>query len=135
MYRLCYVSDGASVSIDIVSPTPEPDVFVDLKFKCVKHLKFAEDPGPRHRTGADAYITAAILHRAFFAGATLEQMMEASNRPALLPRLGFGKHAKTPIAEVPVGYLNWITRQADMDENVRHTVAVELQRRMAMLEM
>jgi hypothetical protein len=77
----------------------------------------------------DAYVTAAILRRAFADGATVEQMVEVSNQPALLPRFTFGKHAMKPIEQIDSGYLDWILCQNDMNEDVRHTAFAELQRR------
>jgi hypothetical protein len=62
-------------------------------------------------------------------GATLDQMIMASNELALLPRFSFGKHAKMLITEVPADYLDWITRQAKMDEDVSHAAIAELRRR------
>lgn len=82
-----------------------------------------------HRAAWDAYVCAAVLRRAFTAGATVEQMVEVSSQPALLPRFTFGKHAMKPIAEVESGYLDWIMSQRDMDEDVKHTAFAELQRR------
>jgi len=91
-------------------------------------LKDDSDRTRSHRAVWDAYICAAVLRRAFMAGATIEHMVEVSNQPALLPKLTFGKHAMKPIEDVPMDYLDWILRQ-DMEEDVLHTAFSELNRR------
>lgn len=85
--------------------------------------------GRSHRALWDAYITAAILRRAILEGATMEDMLRVSTQPALLPKFTFGKHAMKPIAEIDSGYLDWILKQGDMDEDVKNTAFHELQRR------
>ena len=79
----------------------------------------------------DAYVCAAVLRRAFTAGATIEQMVEVSSQPALLPRLTFGEHAMKPIEDIPRSYLDWILspRGIKDNEDVAHTAFAELQRR------
>lgn len=77
----------------------------------------------------DAYVTAAILRRAFMDGATIEQMVDVSSQSALLPRLYFGKYAGKPIGEVDASYLDWLLTQQGMDDDIKHTAFAELQRR------
>jgi exodeoxyribonuclease X len=101
--------------------------------QCLRYwlgLKFPHDPGPPHRAPGDAYVTAAILWRVLRAsGLTLQNMLDVSNDPALLPRLRFGEHKGKPIAEVPTDYLEWCWRNILDDEDVQWTVAYELRRR------
>lgn len=92
-------------------------------------LKLAEDAGPQHRASGDSYITAAILRRALLTGATIEQMIEVSNQPAVLPRFHFGMHAGKPISEIPSSYLQWALDQKGMDDDVRHTAFIHLRDR------
>lgn len=92
------------------------------------NLKLADDAGPRHRALADAYTTAALLRRAL-ATATLEEMVEVSKQPAVLPRIQFGKHAGKRFVEIEASYLEWMVKQKDMDEDAVHTAFIELQRR------
>src|SRR5258706_7576403 len=91
-------------------------------------LKDDSDRTRSHRAVWDAYICAAVLRRAFMAGATIEHMVGASNQPALLPKLTCGKHAMKPIDDVPMDYLDWMLRQ-DMEGDVLHTAFSELNRR------
>lgn len=87
-------------------------------------------PGNRsHSALWDAYVTGAILRRAIMSGATIEDMLRVSSQPALLPRLGFGKHAMDSIVDVPTGYLSWILDQQGMEEDIIHTARTEMARR------
>lgn len=77
----------------------------------------------------DAYVTAAILRRAFMRGATFDEMIQVSSEPAVLRKFTFGKHAMKPITEIDGDYLQWLLTARDMDEDVKHTAIVELARR------
>lgn len=85
-------------------------------------LKLAVDPVlamPPHRAGPDAYVCAHLLAR-MLAKISIEEMIEISSRPALLPKLRFGKHGELPLAQVPKDYLRWILTQ-DFDEDTKYT--------------
>lgn len=81
-----------------------------------------------HRAPGDAYVTAAILARAFREFVvTPDDLVAISAEPALLPRLTFGEHAMKPLADVPTGYLEWITtKMRDPDPDVFHTAKCHL---------
>lgn len=90
-------------------------------------LKLRVDPElsmPPHRAGPDAYVTASILAR-MLAKISVEEAVEISARPALLPYLPFGMHAMKPISQVPDSYFTWILKQ-DFDEDVKHTAFTTL---------
>lgn len=74
---------------------------------------------PPHRAGPDAYVTAHLLAR-MLAKISIEEMIDISSRPALLPKLRFGKHGELPLAQVPKDYLKWILSQ-DFDEDTKYT--------------
>jgi exodeoxyribonuclease X len=77
-----------------------------------------------HRAGPDAYVCAALLLRMLASGKmTVEQMIELSAGPVVLPKLHFGKHAGVPVREVPRDYWQWCLRQ-EMDADVLHTARV-----------
>lgn len=73
-----------------------------------------------HRASPDAYVTAFLL-RELLAKFTVEELVDISSRPALLAKVNFGKHRGKAWTEVDRGYLQWVLRQPDMDENVTHT--------------
>lgn len=83
-----------------------------------------DEPAPRvyvaHRAGPDAYVTAFLLLE-LLKRSTFDQLVKWSAEPALLPKCHFGKHRGQKWSEVPVDYLSWILRQADMDDDVKHT--------------
>jgi exodeoxyribonuclease X len=84
---------------------------------------------PPHRAAPDAYVTAFILVEAIKL-ASIDQMIEWTSQPSLLPgAINFGKHKGTPWPQVDTGYLEWIGRQADMDEDVKFTAKHWLDRR------
>lgn len=85
-------------------------------------LKLKVDPVlalPPHRAGPDAFVCAHLLAR-MLAKISIEEMIEISSRPCLLPKLRFGKHEGIPLAEVPKDYLRWIMTQ-EFDEDTKHT--------------
>lgn len=85
-------------------------------------LKLKVDPAlamPPHRAAADAYCCAHLLAR-MLAKISIEEMIDISSRPALLPKLRFGKHGDLPLAQVPKDYLKWILSQ-DFDEDTKYT--------------
>jgi exodeoxyribonuclease X len=83
---------------------------------------------PSHRAGPDAYVTAHLL-REQLKLASVEQLIAWSNEPALLTKCGFGKHRGTPWKDIPADYLQWILRQADMDEDVLFTARYWIEQR------
>lgn len=84
---------------------------------------------PPHRAGPDAYVTAFILIR-LLAEHPLDDLIKWSSEPALLVKVGFGKHRGLKWSEVPRDYLDWILRQ-DMDADVKHTARHHLKQRAA----
>ncbi len=86
---------------------------------------------PAHRAGQDAYVTAHHLRDMLNGGATVEQLIQWSSEPAALVRIGFGKHRGMAWGDVPMDYLQWVIRQADMDEDTLFTARREMSKRMA----
>ena len=79
---------------------------------------------PPHRAGPDAYVTAFIL-RELIDQASIEDMVRWSSGPALLAKVGFGKHRGkrwSELAAIDRGYLEWIVDKSGMDDrDVRAT--------------
>lgn len=80
---------------------------------------------PPHRAGPDAYVTAFILIR-LLAERSIEDLIKWSGEPAVLAKVGFGKHRGQKWSDVPRDYLEWILRQRDMDADVVHTAKQQL---------
>jgi exodeoxyribonuclease X len=80
-----------------------------------------------HRAFPDAYVTAFLL-RDMLQEATVEQLIQWSNEPALLVRVPFGQSRGQRWTEVDFGFLNWVLAR-DFDEDVMHTAAHERERR------
>lgn len=86
-----------------------------------------EDCGHAHRALYDAWTTAFLFQR-LMDRFSIDEMLEISSRPALLPRINFGKHAGTAFGDLDGGYLTWMSNQ-DFDEDIMFTVAHEIRRR------
>lgn len=82
---------------------------------------------PPHRALPDAYVTAHILIR-LLKESTIEEMVGISSRPALLRRIGFGKHKGLLFSEAPSDYLRWIVDKAEFDVDVTATARFWLER-------
>lgn len=75
---------------------------------------------PAHRAKPDAYVTAHLL-RELLKKATFDQLVEWSSKPALLPRVNFGKHKGKAWADVERSYLQWVVDKSEMGEDAVFT--------------
>jgi len=83
---------------------------------------------PPHRAGPDAWVTAHILND-LLAAASAGDLVSWTREPRLLPRIPFGKHRGSAWTEAPADYLQWMTRQSDMDPDTVWNARRELERR------
>lgn len=83
---------------------------------------------PPHRALPDAYVTAAILGR-LLCHVGIDQMIQWSLEPRLLPTCPIGKFRGKKWAEVDHGFLDWMLRQADMEADLKWNARRELDRR------
>lgn len=86
---------------------------------------------PPHRAGPDAYVTAHILIALLNAGVTGREMVAWTKEPAVLPTCPIGKFRGKPWSEVETGFLDWMTRQATMEADLKWNAQRELDRRIA----
>lgn len=84
---------------------------------------------PAHRAGPDAYVTAFLLE-AMLQAATLQQLIDWTNMPALLVRIPFGNLKGRPWTEADDGFLDWVLER-DFDEDVMFTAAHHRDQRQA----
>jgi exodeoxyribonuclease X len=82
---------------------------------------------PPHRALPDAYVTAHVLIR-LLQESTINDMLRISAEPALLRRIGFGKHKGMLFSEAPADYLRWIVDKAEFDPDVTTTARYWLDR-------
>lgn len=85
---------------------------------------------PPHRALPDCYVTAEIL-RKLLALRPIERLIEISSQPPVLPRCTIGEHRGKPWADVPIGFLKWMSDKDTMDADLRHNAKRELKRRAA----
>lgn len=84
---------------------------------------------PPHRAGPDAYVTAHILRALFDAGVTGRQMVAWTKEPRLMPRCTLGKFRGQPWPTVDMGFLDWMLRQPDMEDDLKWNARREIERR------
>lgn len=84
---------------------------------------------PSHRAGPDAYVTAHILAALFDTGVTGRDMVAWTKEPPLLPRCPIGKFRGKPWPEVDGGFLGWMLRTVDMEEDLKWNARREIERR------
>lgn len=84
---------------------------------------------PSHRAGPDSYVTGWIMIALLNAGATGKDMITWTREPALMPRCPIGKFRGKPWSEVDDGFLGWMMRQEDMDEDLKWNADREIRRR------
>ena len=84
---------------------------------------------PVHRAGPDAYVTAHILKALLAEGVTLGNLVQWTSEPALLPACPIGKFRGMPWSKVESGFLEWMLRTPDMDEDLKWNARRELERR------
>ena len=82
---------------------------------------------PPHRALPDAYVTAHVLIR-LLKERNSADLVQISAEPALLRKIGFGKHKGMLFSEAPADYLQWIVDKADFDADVTWTAKFWLQR-------
>lgn len=91
------------------------------------------DHHPPHRALPDTIVTSLILEEillmARVQGWSLEDLLQITREPRLLPRCPIGKHRGRPWSEVPSDYLQWIVRTGDMEADLRWCAERELTRR------
>jgi exodeoxyribonuclease X len=85
---------------------------------------------PPHRAGPDAFVTAHLFAE-LLSVATVDQMIAWTAEPRAYPTVSFGKHRGSKWSDVPADYLQWMTRQADMEADAKWCAQQELHRRRA----
>ena len=81
-----------------------------------------------HRALYDIIVTREIF-KALLMFRPLDELIHISNNPVLLTKVSFGKHKGSTWDKVDKGYLSWVVRQEDMNEDVRYTAEYYLRRR------
>jgi exodeoxyribonuclease X len=83
---------------------------------------------PPHRAGPDAWVTAHLLAE-MLKEVGAEQMIDWTTRHKALPTLNFGKHRGSRWPDVPLDYLQWMAKQADMNPDAVACAREEIERR------
>lgn len=81
-----------------------------------------------HSALHDARVTYLLLQE-LLKHATLQELIEWTERPAKLPHMPMGKHFKQTWDTIPGPYLQWCINQTDMRDDVKYCATEELKRR------
>lgn len=76
---------------------------------------------PPHRALPDCRLTTDIL-MIMSESMTFNEMIQITKQPPYLTKIGFGKHRGEKFEDLPYDYLQWLSRQDDMDEGVKAAV-------------
>lgn len=82
-----------------------------------------------HSALHDALVTSQLFNALLATGTSLDDMLQWTNEPALLPRCPLGDWRGKPWADVDEGFLSWILRKIHDREDVRFCARKELERR------
>ena len=87
------------------------------------YLEIPDEPihHPPHRALPDCYVTAEILKK-MLDKVSVEAMIRVSSEPPYLTTITFGKHRGTAYKDLPDSYLNWLSKQTEMDDGVAEAV-------------
>jgi DNA polymerase III epsilon subunit-like protein len=116
----------------------------DLSGRSLQYLRYALDLDDIAATAHDAYGDIIILEKLFDylyyhlvevlktdnEQTILDNMIDISSKPILLKHVKFGKHRGKTWQEVAAsepGYLEWLSNQSDLDENLKYTLKYYLQ--------
>lgn len=77
---------------------------------------------PPHRALPDCRVTVEILKK-MREHITFNEMVKISKEPPYLTRIGFGKHKGERFEDLPKDYLQWLSKQSDMDDGVKAAVS------------
>lgn len=84
---------------------------------------------PPHRARPDAYATAVLLGALYRHGVTSQNLWHWTQLPRLLPRCPIGRFRGQPWSAPDDGFLRWMLKQPDMEEDLKWNAQEELSRR------
>jgi len=76
--------------------------------------------GYPHRALYDAIVTTELL-KELLQLLSIDELIERSSLPVLLPRVSFGKHRGQSWSTVPKDYIAWLLRKDNLDADVAYT--------------
>lgn len=95
-----------------------------------------EEVGQPHRAGPDSYVTAHTFKYftdrkpdAWNLDTWIQNCLKVSQAPASLPRCPIGKQRGAAWKDIEQGFLVWVVRQPQMEEDIKFSARQELNRR------
>jgi exodeoxyribonuclease X len=74
-----------------------------------------------HQAIYDVTTTTGLLQK-MLEKYTLEQLLLFTTTPARLKTINFGKHRGMDFSTIPRDYLNWLSKQDNLDPDLKHTI-------------
>lgn len=81
-----------------------------------------------HRAMSDVIVNARVFRHLAKRYKTTEALFEALSHPIFLSTMPLGKHKGRPLKEIPLQYLEWVSRK-DFDQDLLYSIRSELKRR------
>lgn len=81
-----------------------------------------------HRAMNDVIVNREVFLHLAKRYKTTEQLFEALSKPILMTHMPFGKHKGRPLKEIPLQYLQWMSR-GDFDGDLLYSIRFELKKR------
>ena len=81
-----------------------------------------------HDAMSDVIVLEALYNHLHFKARAIEPiytedyLRELSKTPVLMKTIPFGKHKGVPFSQIPRDYLDWLSRQPELSEALRHTL-------------
>ena len=84
---------------------------------------FGLDAGGAHRAMGDVITTHSLLKQMVKdTGMSFMELAAWVNQPQLVERIGFGKHKGSKLKDLPTNYINWLLKEANIDEDLRYSL-------------
>jgi exodeoxyribonuclease X len=92
-------------------------------------IMFGLESGPAHRAMGDAVTCLNLLRHIADTGkvSSFDELLALGTRTLSLDtKITFGKHKGMKLKNLPIGYVEWVCKQTDMDPDLRAALAVRL---------
>jgi exodeoxyribonuclease X len=76
-----------------------------------------------HSAAGDVEVTANLLrHMCEITNQDIYTLFDVASKPTLVEKMTFGKHKGVKVADLPDGYVDWLLKLDNLDDNLRFTL-------------